>query len=313
MRVLLAGASGALGRLVIPLLQRAGHTVTGLTRRAGTLSGTGSNEIVGDVLERANLLEALAGREFDAVVHHATAMRRHPRSYGQMRATNRLRSEGTSTLIAAARATGATRFVAASAFYGYGLDDFGSTPLTEDAAFGERPGGPVDPVFRALVTNEQQARAFGGVALRLGLVYEGRGDTAPVPSRWRGELPFLHAADAAGATVAALDAPAGSVFNIVDDTPASWFDVQAERARAFSRAEPTKLPAWLMQRAAPFAGELLTGTSMRLSNAAAREQLGWAPVYPSYTDGIAAAAAHPTPADEARPRYTTEPAREREA
>lgn len=310
MRVLLAGASGDIGRHLIPLLQRAGHTVSGLTRRAGTLQGTGVNELVGDIDDRPALLETMRGRDFDAVIHHATAMARHPRTYSQMRVTNRLRSEGTSALVAVARATGASRFVTASAFYGYGFGDFGTKPITEDAAFGEKSGGPVDAVFKALVTNEQQARAFGGVALRLGLVYRGRGDVPAVPSRWRGELPFVHIEDAASATVSALDAPAGSVFNVVDDTPVSWFELQNARARAFDLSEPTKVPAWWLQRTAPFVGDLLTATSMRLSNASAREVLGWTPQFPSYAEGFASTAADPTYTDEVRTRYARETARE---
>jgi nucleoside-diphosphate-sugar epimerase len=313
MRVLLAGATGVIGRHVIPHLQRAGHTVTGLTRRPGAVQGTGANELVADLNDRAAFLAALEGREFDAVIHHATAMAKNPRSYAQMRPTNRLRSEGTSTLIAAARATGATRFVAASAFYGYGLDDLGARPLSEDVAFGEKPGGPIDPIYKALVTNEQQARAFGGVALRLGLVYTGRGDIMPVPKRWRGELPLVHIDDVASATAAALDAPAGSVYNIVDDDPVSWAELQAERARVFERPAPSAVPTWWLRKTAPFAGTIVTSTSMRLSNARARDELGWAPAFDSYVDGLAALAAAETPTAEVRTPYAAEAAREREA
>jgi len=302
-----------IGRHVIPHLQRAGHTVTGLTRRPGAVQGTGANELVADLNDRAAFLAELRGREFDAVIHHATAMAKNPRSYSQMRQTNRLRSEGTSTLVAAARATGATRFVAASAFYGYGLDDLGTRPLDEDVAFGEKPGGPIDPVYTALVTNEQQARAFGGVALRLGLVYDGRGDIRPVAKHWRGELPLVHIDDVASATVAALEAPAGSVYNIVDDAPASWAELQVERARVFGRSAPSTVPAWWLQRVAPFAGTIVTSTSMRLSNARARDELDWAPAFESYVDGLAAFAAADASTAEVRSQYTAEAAREREA
>lgn len=302
-----------IGRHVIPHLQRAGHTVTGLTRRPGAVQGTGANELVADLGDRAAFLAALEGREFDAVIHHATAMARHPRSYGQMRATNRLRSEGTSALIAAARATGASRFVTASAFYGYGLDDLGAHPLDEDEAFGEKHGGPIDPVYKALVTNEQQARAFGGVALRLGLVYSASGEVPRVPKHWRGELPFVHIDDVASATAAALHAPAGALYNIVDDDPVSWAGLQTERARAFAQPAPATVPAWWLRRAAPFAGTLLTTTSMRLSNARARDELGWAPAFGSYVDGLASFAADVASAVEARAPYAAEPVREREA
>jgi nucleoside-diphosphate-sugar epimerase len=291
MRVLLAGASGDLGRHLLPLLARAGHTVTAITRRASNVSDLGVQSVVADVLDRSSLLAAVDGLEFDAVIHEATDLRREPRRYAHMRTTNRLRTEGTSALIAAARATGATRFITASVFYGYGFDDFGRRVLDEDAAFGEQPGGPVDPVLRSLISNEQQARAFGGVALRYGLLYRGRGAIPAVPSDWRGDLPFVHVSDAATATVAGLYAAPGTAYNIVDDAPASWREVHEARARAFELPDPARLPSWLIRRAAPFGAHLLTETSMRVSNARARADLGWAPAFPSYVEGIADAVA----------------------
>jgi nucleoside-diphosphate-sugar epimerase len=289
MRVLLAGASGDLGRHLVPRLAQAGHAVTAISRRAENTADLRLDTVVADILDRPALLDAVAGREFDAVVHEATDLRRQPRRYSHLGTTNRLRTEGTSALIAAAKATGATRFVTASVVYGYGFETFGERVLDEDAAFGERPGGPVDAVFRSLLGNEQQARAFGGVALRYGLFYGGRGGAPVVASDWRGELPFVHIDDAAAATVAALDAAPGSVYNVVDDTPASWREVQEARAEAFGLRAPARIPSWLLRRVAPFGAELLAETSMRVSNARARAELGWAPAYPSYVDGIAAA------------------------
>jgi nucleoside-diphosphate-sugar epimerase len=294
MRILLAGASGAIGRHLVPLLTRAGHSVTGITRRTGSVTGYGASEVVADVLDRPALLAATAGLEFDAVIHQATALTSEPRRYSQLGQTNRLRAEGTSALLAVARATGATRFVTASSTYGYGFGDFGAGWVDEHAVFGEAPGGPVDSVFRALATNEQQARAFGGVALRYGLFYRGRGGMPAVPRGWNGTLPFVHVEDAASATVAALDGEAGSVYNIVDDTPASWRDVHLERARAFEMPEPAGMPVWALQRLAPATFELLGETTMRVSNERARAGLGWAPQYPSYREGIAADAAAAT-------------------
>ena len=268
---------------------RSGHTVTGVARHTTGDTSFGSTELAADIIDRESLLRAVDGLEFDAVIHEATSFTRTPRRYAQMNPTNRLRMEGTSALLAAARETGATRFVTASAFYGYGLEDFGRVAVDEDAAFGEQPGGPIDAVHRALLSNEQQARAFGGVALRYGVFYRGRGPIPSVAANWRGELPFVHIEDAATATVAALAAPAGSVFNIVDDTPATWREVHEERARAFEAPDPTAVPTWLMRRTAPFRADLLAATSIRVSNARARAGLGWAPAYPSYREGIRSA------------------------
>jgi nucleoside-diphosphate-sugar epimerase len=289
MRVLLAGSTGEIGRHLVPLLVRSGHSVTGVARKVTGETSYGSTELAADIIDRESLLRAVDGLEFDAVIHEATAFARTPRRYSHLRQTNRLRTEGTSALLAAARATGATRFVAASAFYGYGFEDFGTELVDEDAAFGEQPGGDVDAVHRALLSNEQQTRAFGGVALRYGVFYRGRGPIPSVASDWRGELPFVHIEDAAAATVAALDAPAGSVFNIVDDTPATWREVHEERARAFEAPDPTAVPSWLMRRTAPFRADVLTATSIRVSNARARADLGWVPAYPSYREGVRSA------------------------
>ncbi|MET4582349.1 nucleoside-diphosphate-sugar epimerase [Conyzicola nivalis] len=286
MRVLLAGASGVLGRTLLPFLTRAGHTVTGITRTRGSVTALGAPEVVADILDRPSLLASLQGAEFDAVIALTSARAHIPRRYTRMRQINRLRTEGTSALIAAARATGATRFVAASDFAGYGLEDFDDVVLDEEAAFGAQPGGPIDVIQRSALSNEQQARAFGGVALRFGAVYRGRGDAAVVASDWRRDLPFVHVDDAASATVSALDAEPGSVFNVVDDTPASWTELQFERAHAFQQPDPTRLPSWVMRRTSPFAAELLTATSMRVSNARARAELGWAPAYGSYREGV---------------------------
>jgi nucleoside-diphosphate-sugar epimerase len=291
MRILLAGASGAIGRHLVPLLTRTGHAVTGITRSPGSLAGTGASELVADLLDRPALLAAVAGRQFDAVIHQATSLGRTPRRFSQLRLTNRLRAEGTSALIAAARATGATRFVTASSTYGYGFGDFGSRAVGEDAVFAEAPGGAVDSVLRALATNEQQARAFGGVALRYGLFYRGRGTVPVVPAGWEGTLPFVHVEDAASAALAALGGAPGGVYNIVDDTPASWRAVQFARAQAFDMPEPTALPAWLLRRTMPASAELLGATTMRVSNERARTELRWTPAYPSFSDGIAADAA----------------------
>jgi nucleoside-diphosphate-sugar epimerase len=289
MRVLLAGASGTIGRRLVPLLLDAGHEVTGITRRAGTLVGTGIDEIVADVLDRDALLGAIGSRKFDAVINELTSMPKTPTRHSSMRATNRLRSEGTSTLISVAHQVGAHRFVTASMFLGYGLTDHGEELVTESATFGELTGDRVDALYSALVSNEQQVRAFGGVVLRYGLFY-GTGAAAFVPSDWTGTLPFIHVEDAAIATVLALEkGKAGVVYNVVDDSPASWRDVHRAEALSVGAREPLPLPSWLIRIAAPYAALLVASTSIRVSAATAKRDLQWTPRYPSYHDGLRAA------------------------
>ena len=302
MRVLLAGASGDIGRHLIPALVAAGHEVVGITREPGALARFQATELVADLGNRRGFLARLEGESFDAVIHEATALRRVPVRYSDMRDTNRLRLEGTSTLIAAARLTGATKLVAASVAYGYGFADHDAQPLVESDAFAEPTHDRLDPILAALLSLEQQVRAFGGVALRYGIFYPTHGSPAPVASDSHGLLPFIHPADAAAATVLALEhGTPGAVYNIVDDTPATWRDLQQARAVVAGRSL-VALPTWLLQLVAPFSSQLIARTSMVVSNERAKAELGWSPRYPSFADGLAPAltvvhADHPTVAE----------------
>jgi nucleoside-diphosphate-sugar epimerase len=287
MRVLLAGATGAIGAHLVPKLLAAGHEVTGLVRRPGALAGTGADEIVANLLDRFAVLDAVDGFDFDAVIHEATDLARRPLQYSHMLTTNRLRTEGTSTLLAAARATGATRFVSASIFYGYGFSDFGSEPLLETEVFGALGPRRLDPINLAVLSNEQQTHAFGGVSLRYGLIYGVR-PARMVASDWDGELPMLHVEDAATAAVHALErGKHGETYNIADNRPVSWRELQQASAIAAGVRFPLAVPAWVMRRSMPYAAELFTRTSMRLSTAKAR-RIGWKPEYPSFAEGLGA-------------------------
>jgi len=289
MRVLLAGASGAIGRYLIPQLIAAGHEVTGTTRKQGALDFTGAAELVTDVVDREAFLELVRGLEFDAVIHALSSLARTPLTFVDMRETNRLRSEGTSTLLAAARLTGAKKFIFSSHVYGYGFRDHGSRVLTEDSPFGQLPGTRLDAVQKSLLSGEQQTRAYGGVVLRYGILYRGRGPIRTVVRDSKGVLPFVHFDDAAAATVLALEKVApGAVWNIVDDEPVSWADLQSARAETFGRAEPGSQSPWFAHLYAPFAAQLTAETSLKVSNARAKAELGWQPQYPSYRDALAA-------------------------
>ena len=288
MRVLLAGATGAIGAHLVPKLLAAGHEVTGLVRRPGALEGTGADEIVADLLDRFAVLDAVEDDDFDAVIHQATDLARRPLQYAHMLTTNRLRTEGTSTLIAVAHATGATRFVSASVFYGYGFGDFGTQPVIESDVFGALGPRRLDPVTLAVLSNEQQTHAFGGVSLRYGLIYGVR-PARLVASDWDGELPMLHVEDAATAAVLALEGGKdGETYNIADTYPVSWRELQQASAIAAGRPFPLAVPSRVMQASMPYAAELFTRTSMRLSTAKAKKQLGFRPEYPGFADGLRA-------------------------
>lgn len=278
MRVLLAGATGAIGSELRRQLIDAGHEVTGLARTA-----TPRAQIGVDLLDREATLRAVDGLGFDAVVHQATALRRTPLAPRHMTTTNRLRTEGTSTLLAVARETGAKKFVTASAFFGYGFTDHGPQPIDESEGFGDQ----TDPVQLALLSNEQQVRAAGGSALRYGLVY-GTGASPVVAAGWEGKLPYIHLVDAASAVAAALTrAKRGEAYNIADDAPASWRELQEASAVAAGRPLPRAVPVWMLRASAPFVADLIAGTSMILSTAKAKRELRWTPQYASFAEGLA--------------------------
>jgi len=283
MRVLLAGATGAVGTSLRLQLIEAGHEVTGIARTAGPRAELGV-----DLLDRDAVLAAVDGREFDAVIHQATALRRPPLLASHMLTTNRLRTEGTSTLLAVARETGAKRFVTASVFYGYGFSDHGDQPIDEAEPFAAQTKSSLDAVQLALLSNEQQVRAAGGIALRYGLIY-GAGATGVVAAGWHGVLPLLHVSDAASAAIAALTrGKRGQAYNIADNSAASWRELQEASAVANGYPRPRAVPPWLLRASAPFAAELIAGTSMRLSMTKTRRELRWRPQFASYAEGLAA-------------------------
>jgi nucleoside-diphosphate-sugar epimerase len=301
MRILLAGASGVFGRVLIPELIAAGHTVVGITRTSDgvrVIEGMGAGAVVADVMDRDSLLAAVQGRHFDAVISQLTALKKAPMRNKDMDATNSLRTVGTENLMAAAKATGATRFLTQSMIFGYGYGDQGATPLTEDAFFGPSPRKTFARHGEAMLRNEQIAFSEPGVegmALRYGLFYGGPATTAYVEFLQGGKLPivkagtngFVHLADAASATVAALErGKAGEAYNIVDDTPAPFADVALEIAKDFRTKTPRTVPAWLT-KPMPYLNAFITGRWI-ISNAKAKDELGWEPRYPSFHEGVKA-------------------------
>jgi nucleoside-diphosphate-sugar epimerase len=304
MKVLLAGGTGTLGVPLITSLRAHDHEVLAIVRsRDGEsrVRGLGAEPVVADVMDRDALLRAVEGMRADAVIHELTALKKTPVKHSDMTATNVLRIQGTTHLLDAARAIGATRFLTQSIVFGYGYNDHGDTVLTEDAPFGRPAGNAFDPHVEAMRSTEQQAfeaDGIDGISLRYGLFYGGdldkvermlRRRSLPLP-RAGGLLPFIHHSDAATATVAALvRGRPNSAYNIVDDEPATFRQLVTAIADARHAPRPLTLPAWLLRIVAPHGGVLLDGVSMRVSNAKARSELNWTPAYPSYRDGISPA------------------------
>ncbi len=304
MKVILAGATGALGVPLVRQLVSAGHDVVGITRGDSgerLLTQLGATAIRADVMDRTALLDAVSGIQADAVMHELTALKKTPTGHGAMSRTNVLRTTGTEHLLDVAHAVGARRFVTQSIVFGYGYRDHGSQVLTEESPFGETHGNPFDAHARAMASAEQQifeADGIEGIALRYGLLYGAAADQERVArmlrkralpvARHGGYLPFIHHDDAAAATVAALErGESGQAYNIVDDTPATFRELVTGIAKAHHAPEPLMLPGWLLKLAAPYGGVVLSDVNLRVSNARAKRELGWSPAYPSYADGLA--------------------------
>ncbi|GHF94941.1 NAD-dependent epimerase/dehydratase family protein [Streptomyces filamentosus] len=287
MRILLAGATGAIGRPLTRALAREGHEVLALARTedsAGAVRALGATPVRADALDRDGLLRALDGLSADAVVHQLTALKAPKLRLTADDPSNVLRTRGTAHLLDAAGVLGAEKFVTQSLVLGYGYRDHGDRPLTEDDPFGVRAGTVADHVVTGLVEAEERVFAadhVAGTALRYG-VFHGPGtwfDPAPgsrpfpVPRGGGGTMAWVHVEDAAEATVAALErGRAGEAYNIVDDRPATW----GARAAAVRR-RPLALPAPLLRLAVPYLGCLMLDTHLRASRAKATRELGWTP------------------------------------
>jgi len=312
MKVLLAGASGAIGMPLIRRLHAAGHDVLALYRSPegrARLAAAGTTPIRVDVLSTPALVRALQGQRADAVISEITALKKTPMSHKDMTATNILRTKGTANLIAAAHQLGARRFLTQSMVFGYGYGDWGGRVLTEADQFGPPGHGRFEEHLAAMRSNEEQVlRADGldGIALRYGLVY-GPGpasDTLIEGLRRRklpivrnsGVLPWVYVDDAAAAaTVAALEqATPGAAYNIADDEPVSLATLMIVMARAIGAPRPRAVPGWLLATA-PLARAAVTG-GLRVSSTRAKTELRWTLQAPTYREGISLLACHYTQA-----------------
>ena len=316
MKIFIAGATGVLGRALVPQLVAQGHEVVGMTRSASKqdlVRSLGARPVVADALDPDAVAQAVASAEPEAIVHELTALSgpmsmrdaRHPERFKGAIMTNRLRTQGTDHLLAAGRAVGARRVVAQS----FGAFRFARTggpvqdeddPLDPDA-----PGAP-QPGLEAILYLERTVTAIAwgeGLVLRYGGFY-GPGTTislapdaqmaAPVRKRrfpiigdGGGVFSYVHIEDAAAATAAALDHGQPGIYNIVDDEPApvrEWLPVLAS---ALGAKPPRRIPRWLGRLAAGEAATAMMTEARGASNEKAKRELGWQPRYASWRQGFA--------------------------
>jgi 2-alkyl-3-oxoalkanoate reductase len=301
MKIFVAGGSGTIGAPLVRALVESGHTVFATTRtpgKQGMLRALGATPVVVDALDGAAVDRAVRAAAPSHVIHQLTALpKTGVRRASDLDATNRLRDEGTRNLIRAAIAAGARRIIGGS------FAPFGS-------AKPEMINHETLAAAEALRSMESQildaARrgAIEGIVLRYGLFY-GPGNPAteemiamvrkrrlPRIRGDRGHLPYIHVDDAVAATIAALDhGVSGAVYDIVDDHPASFSEMVTDMAEVAGAPRPLTVPAWLLRLAAPYMARVLT-LDLPLSNAEARRELGWAPAFPSYREGLRQTIAH---------------------
>ena len=301
MRVFLAGATGVIGTPLVPQLLRAGHEVTAMTRsvlRAAQLEAVGADPVVCDVFDADGVRAAMADASPDAVIHQLTALPARldwgkPTVFDE---NNRVRTEGTRSLLDAAVASGARRVVAQSIAFVYAPT--GDRVKDEDAALFTDAPTPIGGVVAAVAELEQLVTGTAGIeglVLRYGLLYgpgtshDRRGSTAadviarrvPLVEGATGMYSWLHVEDAASAAVAAVERGAPGIYNVVDDEPApqpDWLPVLAQALGADPPA-PAELPP------PPHTLEM----SLRgASNAKAKRELDWRPRYASWREGFGA-------------------------
>jgi nucleoside-diphosphate-sugar epimerase len=311
MRVFVAGATGAIGKQLVPRLAAAGHEVFGMTRsesKRAMLSGLGAVPVVADALDPDQVAAAVSIARPDVIVHELTAigalnMRHFDRDFAL---TNRLRTEATDHLLSAAQAVGVRRFVAQGvAAYGAYARTGGPVKSEEDP-LESAPAREMRETLAAIRHLEESvlgARWTEGIVLRYGVFY-GPG-TGMVPGEEQFELvrrrkfplvgdgggvwSFIHIADAAEATLAAVTHGSHGVYNVVDDDPAPVAEWLPALAQKLGAKKPMRVPRFVGKLFGGEAGVVMMTDMRGASNAKAKRELGWRPAHPSWRQGFAVA------------------------
>jgi nucleoside-diphosphate-sugar epimerase len=313
MKVLLAGAGGALGKQLLPRLGAAGHEVVGMTRsptKQEAIAAAGATPVIADALDPEAVTAAVAAAEPEAIVHELTALsgsidvRNFDRDFAQ---TNRLRTDATDHLLAAGRAVGVRRFLAQS-YTGWPYARVGGPVKTEEDPLDPDPPQSMRQTLAAIRHLERavtEAEWTEGLVLRYGGFY-GPGTSLapggehteliqkrrfPIVGGGAGVWSFVQIEDAAEATVAALERGAPGVYNIVDDEPAPVAEWLPVVAAGLGAKPPWRVPRWLGRLAAGEGATAMMTESRGASNEKAKRELGWRPAHPSWRQGLAGAAA----------------------
>src|ERR687893_516888 len=316
MKVLLAGATGAIGKRLVPQLVEAGHEVAAMTRskeKLDMLSTLGAEPVLCDVFDAGRLGSVVARVEPDALINQLTNLPQslNPRKLGEYyAANNRLRREGTRNLLSAALSTGVRRFLVQGSAYWYAPT--GGPVKTEEAPLYLDAPAPVGPAVETIKEVEDavlSADGLEGVVLRYGFFYgpgtwyakdgdvgrQVRKRRYPMIGRGEGTYSFVHVDDAAAATVAAREGTGPGIYNVVDDEPATAAEWMPLYAEALGAKRPPRVPAFVARL---IAGDALVRWSLGLrgaSNEKIKGELGWHPQYESWRRGFFEDVAAATP------------------
>jgi nucleoside-diphosphate-sugar epimerase len=306
-KVFVAGATGVIGRRLLPMLVERGHDVTAMTRsadKAEQLRAAGATPAIRDVFDADGVRAEVVAAGPEVVVHELTDLPAalDPRKAAEQLAGNdRIREEGTRNLVDAALAAGARRMVAQSIAFVYDVTGNGlkteSDPLYDDAP------APWDRSVRAVRVLEDavtKTKGLEGIVLRYGFFYgpgssyERGGAQArevarrrfPVVGKGSGVFSFIHVDDAASATVAAIEGGAPGIYNVVDDEPAPLREWLPAYAEALGAKKPRRVPRFIARWVAGSYATMLATELRGASNARAKAELGWQPRYASWRDGF---------------------------
>jgi nucleoside-diphosphate-sugar epimerase len=309
MRVFVAGATGAMGKQLVPRLVEAGHRVIGMTRtesKQGALWDLGAEPVVADALDPEQVADAVARTQPEVIVHQLTAIsafdtRHFDREFAL---TNRLRTEGTDHLLSAGRAVGVRRFIAQS-YAAWPYARTGGPVKSEDDPLDPTPPREMRESLAAIRHLEEAvvgADWTQGIVLRYGAFY-GPGTSMspggesfeivrkrkfPVVGDGRGVWSFVHIADAAEATVAAVERGTPGIYNVVDDEPAPVAEWLPTLAQKIGAPTPWRVPKFVGRLLAGEAGAVMMTEIRGASNTKAKRELGWAPRHVSWREGFAA-------------------------
>ena len=307
MRVFVAGASGVIGRSLVPKLVAAGHEVTGTTRNersAEAIRAAGAQAAICDALDAAAVEDAVIAAAPEAIVSELTSL---PKDYDlrtiDYGPTNRVRVEGGRNLISAGRKVGAGRYISQSIAFVY--EPEGDWVKDEEArTFVEAPGRFASGLEATLTSEREALEADGmeGLVLRYGQFYGpdtyfDRGGSIAEQVRKRrfpqvgsgsGVFSFIHVDDAADATVASIERGSPGIYNVVDDDPAPISDWLPIYADAINAKRPMRVPTFLARLLGGKMAAIMATQLRGASNAKAKRELGWQPAHPSWRQGFAA-------------------------